>query len=343
MISKISKIGIELSRLYEDYVEEKHEYLNHKRIIEYLFNKPFEITQTMNYESSIRLVRLELNDATFVSCKFDTMNGILIKYSEKHNKYMKYIKSYQKNSNKKILNIDYLPSIHDMSHEDRRIMEILDSIENKVPKKFRYTYKWNFLVEGNDNNIIKLPTMNYRQSFSYDFYGVTMWHNQLVQFVILFDNTSKISEIDIEKQYILYQMNIHLLRLNRKSNFKKDIISFIRKIRNTTEYIIQGVLVKNILQPDNIFEEDYEYNHKIYLKIQPKKHPKYDSDDDEFFEYLSIKDNNTEIDQEPGIPVTDEFFQKLLEDKKDLHPPRKKTMNEQKAEKIIVDLIKKRK
>lgn len=337
--SEISKLGIELSKIYDKYSQEKYKYINHKRIIEYLFNKPLEKIST-NYESTVRLVRLELSDPTFISCKFDIMHTLLSNYSEKHKNYVRLCKKYYGEA--KSMNINYLPTVYELSHQEKNIMKILDLIESKVPNKFKYIYKWNFMVEGEDNNIVKLPTVNYQQPFVYDFYGVTMWHNQLVQFVILFDNDN--SQTDIEKQYILHQMNIHLLRLNRKSNFKKDIISFIKRIRNSTEYIIQGALKPSTKVIDfPLFDDDYEYNHKIYLKIPPKKYPKYDSDDDDFFEYQFIKDQNEEIDAEPSLVVTSDFFQKILEEKKDLHPPKKKSKNEQKAEKIIVELIKNKK
>lgn len=71
-------------------------------------------------------------------------------------------------------------------------------------------------------------------------------------------------------------MNIHLLRLNRKtmSNYKTEIKNFINKIKNTTEYVIQnGIkpIAKLFGLDDEIdvlkdFCEDYEYNQKRYYK-----------------------------------------------------------------------------
>jgi hypothetical protein len=298
IISKISRIGKELSKCYEDFLIEKHDYLNHKRIVEYLFNKPLKKVLSyynlisVDYESSIKLVRLELNGTTEFDDYFGSMNNFLYDFSEKYDLYEKYIKIYEQQYNKifnKLLKFDYLPVLSKLNVHEKNIMQILDGINNMMEDKFHYIYKWNFIVEGEYTNLMKLSTVNYQQSFVYDFYGITMWHDQLVHFVILFDADShfdssdekfdKIHHDDILRQYMLCQMNIHLLRLNKKSNLKREIISFIKKISTSTMYIIQGKIKpiarlfqsKEVIDELALFKEDYEYNHVIYSKIPIKK------------------------------------------------------------------------
>lgn len=365
IMTKISKIGMELSKIYEDFLTEKHNYLNHKRIVEYLFNKPLEKTLSyydltlINYDSSVKSVRLELENDTELDNHLVPMNKFLSDYSSEYETYEKYTKIYELQYNKsfnRLIKFDYLPIESKLSLPEKNIMHILDRIEKAMKYKFHYVYKWNFMTEGENTSLFKLPTVNYQQSFIYDFYGITMWRNQLAQFVILFDDDShfdssikdfvKIHRDDIMKQYMLYQMNIHLLRLNKRSDLKKEIISFVRKIRNSTEYVTEGKIKpiarlfqsKDIIDELVLFRQDYEYNHVIYLKTPTKKHPKYDSDDDEFFDNQSIKDNYSETAADAGVVVTTDVFNKIIRFKENFHPPNKLTHNEKRANEIIVEL-----
>jgi hypothetical protein len=430
IISEISRVGKELSRIYEDFLIEKHDYLNHKKTIEYLFNKPLEKVSSyhdlmyVSYESparerSVKLVRLELKDKSKINSFWFLMNEFLSDFSEEYNFYEKYIKIYEQKYNKsfnELLKFDYLPVSpiylphfvctfcktkrnsqkngklaknwvkSKLNIHKKNIMQILNKINNAMNNKFSYVYKWNFKVEGEHTNLMKLPTVNNQQSFVYDFYGITMWYDQLVQFVILFDDDShfdsspfcsqkveekfdKIHYDDILKQFMLFQMNIHLLRLNERSNLKTEILSFIKRIRirTSTKYVIEGKIKpiarlfqsKEVIDELALFKEDYEYNHVIFLKIPPiggirqrllvssagpiKKNPKYNSD--EYFEYQSIKDNYSEVAADSGALVSTDVLKNIIyrpskpEDKEDFHPLKKETFNEKKANEIIVELM----
>ncbi len=366
--SIISKNSMRLSKLYENYLAEKHDYLNHKRVVEYLFNKPLVKISTVNDlllvvdDSSVNLVRLERNDSMQLDSHLLPMNKYLTDYSDTYDSYKKYIKFYEQQHNKpfnKLLKINYLPLMSDLNLYEKSIVEILGRINKVMEDKFNYTYKWNFMVEGEHTSLMKLPTVNYQQSFVYDFYGITMWHSQLVHFVILFDDDShfdssfdnfeKIHGDDILKQHILFQMNVHLLRLNARSDLKVEILSFVKQIRSSTKYISKGKikpiarlfqsskLNKKFIKELSLFKQDYEHNHKIYLKTPAKKNLNYDSDDDDFFYHQSIKDNYSEVPIDDGTIVSTDVINQILRFKKDFHPP-KQTANEKKAENIIVEL-----
>jgi hypothetical protein len=365
IISKIARIGKELSRIYEDFLIVKYNYLNHKRIVEYLFNKPLEKVSSyynlmaINYDSSVKLVRLEKKGSTEFDYYFSLLNKNFNNFSDKYDLYEKYIKIYEQQHDKNfnnLLKFDYLPVLSKSTIHERKIIQILNGIYDAIDDKYHCLYKWNFMVEGEYTNLMKLPTVNYQQSFVYDFYGITLWHNQLVQFVILFDDDShfdstvetfeKIHHDDILKQYMLYQMNIHLLRLNKRSDLKKEIYSFIKRIRISTKYIIEGKIkpISRFFQSNKIinelvlFKEDYQYNHLIYLKTPVKKCPDYVLDDDKYFEQQSIKDNYSEVAADSGAMVSTDVLKNIIEDKKDFHPLKKNKTNEERANEIIVEL-----
>lgn len=355
LTKKRSRIGLFLSKRYDIYINEKKCLMNHPKIIEYLFNKPTEKINCLKdllieYDSTIKTVRLERKDAIVITANFFVIIETLKRYSLVNQLYNKYLSKITGNS--KIM-INYLPRISDLSRGELQIMKILDKLEMKY--KMSYVYKWNFLQEGENLVRFKRPTINYEQPFVYDFYGILINHGQLVQFVIEYDddthfditfpNFPKIHITDIMKQYILFQMNINLLRLNKKSNMKNEMIFFLKKIRNTTKYITHNPIkpvakyLNNLSENNDLkqFVSDYEYNHIIYLKIPVKKNPLYDSDDNNFFDNQIDKNIYSNEPADTGLIVTEDILQSIIDEKKDLHPYPDKN---QEADNIIVELLK---
>lgn len=418
LFRKIANENLYLSKCQKLYNSEKKHLMNQSKMIEYLFNKPTEKINCLNdliinYDSTIKTVRLEKNDAINIMAIFFVMMETLSRYCivyqlykrnlVKYNKYTKptdqnikqtislhkmsdlprdknkalpkkveKIEGHYNEIGKKINpslsrilgKVNYLPIISELSIKERQILKILNKYETKY--KMSYLYKWNFLVDGEHLILSKLPSINIEHSFDYGIYGIMIHHGQLVQFVIEYDDethfgiTNKIvfPEVhltDITKQYMLFQMNINLLRLNKKSNLENEIAKFLRKIKNTTNYIIQNPIKpiakyfstekindnnKNqskklkILDYLNQFLVDYEYNHIVYLKLSTKNEPMYESDDDEYFDNKIDKNIYSEQPGDTGLVVTDEIFHTILEDKKDLH-----SVKYQRADDIIVELI----
>jgi len=360
----IRKLGTDLNKQYEDYLDEKKIYLNEKIIVEYLFNKPFTKITTLkalsllDYRSAAKIVRLNVSDPNYISKNLILMAELQRRYSKANYTYEQLINKKNTPANKNILKFNYLPTIMELSTNEVAIMKVLDSINQDKKDRLLYVYKWNFLVEGEHTSLTSTPTVNYEQPFVYDFYGCTMSRNQLVQFVILYDDDTHfdkndeqfvdVHQNDIMKQYMLSQMNIHLLRLSEKSNIKKEINTFIRQIKNTTEYVLTNgivpiakLFISNEENEDLVaFCRDYQYNHVIYLKYptKNKKEPSYDSDDDEFFDYQIIKDNYSDKPSDESAIVSTDFLKKLMKEKTYPHKP-KKSANEMEADQMIVELI----
>ena len=340
ILSKISKIGIKLYLKDEKYLQYKKKFLNNKKVITYLFNKPLEkITSlhsliSLTYDNTINLVRLELNDNFLYDFDFiflllnDFINyfGVLKKYTIRLNNH---------NLSKWKFHNFIEPTIY-----QHKIIDILEEMPDRTNNKLLYVYNWTFLIVGNHTNLNIQAKMNYQSNEMYDFYGIITNYGQMIHFVILYDDDShfdmnsnkfiQIHQKDIMIQYFLYQMNINLLRLSKKSDFKKEIYSFMDKIRNTTSYILQNQ-IKPIpsffkSKKENIhlttFCDDYEYNHKIYLTNTNKKKYQYDWKYDNFFEKQSIKNNYSKIPMDEGIVVPKNFLKGILKEKEGLHIPK---------------------
>jgi hypothetical protein len=332
-----TKTELEMSKFYEKYLAEKHELVNHQKIIEYLFNKSTQkITKIkdliVDYDSTIKTVRLEETDKNAIIVNFMTMNGL----------FDKYMDLYKKSVYAQKMNLFHLKQ---QTRERQIINKILYKCENHF--KLSYVPNWSFEIKGEHTSLSKRPTVNLEQKYVYDFFGMTMNHGQLVLFVIEFDDefnnyTNEQHVNDIFRQHTLFQLNINLLRLDKKSDFRKEIVGFLKRIRNTTEYVIQNpmkAIVKafNTL-PASVMKEkmdqfvtDYEYNHLIYLKYPIKREPRYDSDDDDFF------DKQIEVDKEPAdtaILVHADDLEKVLR-KKD----KMKTIKKTEADDYMVELL----
>ncbi|AUL79942.3 hypothetical protein QJ857_gp0217 [Tupanvirus soda lake] len=345
---KISQMGIFLSRRAEVFNEEKKYLMNQPKMIEYLFNKPMRKINCLrdllqiDYDSTIKTVRMEKKDTIAITSNFFLMSETLKRYSAV---YQIYEKNTQENHH---IKFDYLPSSHHFSLVEQTVMKILDKYEYKY--KISYLYKWNFMTEGEHLVLTKQPTINFELPFVFDFYGILINHGQMVQFVIECDFPTKSDNnnhtqnkhiTDIIKQYILLQMNINLLRINPQSNIEKEIVNFMRKIKNTTKYIIQNPIKPAVHLFDSktpnddleAFCKDYDYNHVVYLKIPNKKNTVYDSDDDEFFEQQQTEELCESGDSK--YVVDRDIFLKILKEKEDFH-----SVKHSEADNIIVELLK---
>ena len=306
MKEKLKKMVIILQKEYEQYLEEKKLFLNNNKMIEYLFNKPTIKINALSdlikpYElydtTDVTVVRLTKNKKRILDLNVISLNKNLDIYTRALDKYEEYIVN-EKNIIREVFY--YLPALSSLSKKQQCIYEIIYDYEGKYGF-LEYTYQWSFEQEGIHLHMKKLPELNYRQNFIYDFYGLSTHKNHLVQFVILYDDNShfdtssnnfvKTHTEDIYKQFMLFHMNIHLLRLNRNSNIKTEIFSFLKNIKYTTKYIavnpikpINKLFNKDIddLMPDvKQFQDDYNYNHnKIYIKNYDVSISEYDPEDD---------------------------------------------------------------
>lgn len=86
--------------------------------------------------------------------------------------------------------------------------------------------------------------------------------DKLIHFAIMYVHSNEKSpekhQIDIINQYMMWQMNIHLLRLNNKNmlNYKTEIKSFINKIKHNR---ICDTLSLSSTKNGNIYRKPMRY------------------------------------------------------------------------------------
>lgn len=346
MMNKLSKSNLilYLNKHYQCYLEEKKLLLNHPKIIEYLFNKPsiniLSISDLVcNYDSYIRIVRLEYADTKIINSNFIILLETLRLYSIKYG-------IYKKNKSKH-LKLNYLPNIFNNSYQ-QTIMKNLDKLEYQ--NIISYVYKWSFKQKGEHTSLIKSATINIHHSHIYDFYGIIINYSQMNQFVILYDDDThfdnkldsftKIHVNDIYVQFVLFQMNIHLLRLTKNSNIKKEIFNFVKIIKNTTNYItINPIKPEHKIFKKSIeifelqeFSHDYNYNHIIFNKNPIKEDEIFDSEDDKFINKLITK----KIYDKPAdnsFNINDKLITKIISKNEKLYNKKSE------ADKYLVELI----
>lgn len=322
LFNTISKLGIYLTKTYETFTEEKKSFMNHPKVVEYLFNKPIiKIYSTKDilsdYDNIIRPIPLGGRKANVASGLF-VMLEMLERYTISCEQYENCIKKYIAATNRKpnFIKIRYLPLISELSNNEKLILKTLSRLEDKY--ELEYIYKWSFVSEGEHLNLSSKIPIKYSQEFVYDFYGISTYNDKLTQFVIEYSRENLAGEhvIDVMKQYMLYQMNVHLLRLTRESDIKTEIKNFIKKIINTKEYVIvNGIkpISKLFIGRTNDelvrFYDDYQYNHIAYLK-NPKRNEIYevkvDEVDNEIISYKPYDEKSS---------VSNDVFNKLVNKK----------------------------
>lgn len=371
-IAVLKKEGLKLSGHYEKYLVAKKRLINHDKMVEYIFNKsmmkidgPRDLitSHKMMKNYPIRLVRLEKGEPIQIIKYFTIINKALYTFVHTNTSCKKYLESVKKN---KIVDIFHcLPLVEELSKKKQYIIKVLDTFE--YTHNMIYIYEWSMAQEGVHLTVFHKPEINYGQPFVYDFYGITIDHGLLNQFVILYDDEThfdlsskdynNIHVNDIYKQHILFQMNIHLLRLNRKSKILDEITSFLDKIINATNYISINPITpqkklfnknakKYIPDLDN-FAKDYNYNHVVYSKMPVKKYTNYEPDDEIFFNDLINKKYESKLkphDQSAhSYTVTSDVLNKILKmkqtSKKTKSDKMSETNNSDRAGEIVVKLI----
>ncbi|MEM3062950.1 MAG: hypothetical protein QW303_05340 [Nitrososphaerota archaeon] len=289
--SRFEKIPLLLYKICEVYEGEKKTLLNHPKMIQYLFNKPMKnvitakdlATQT-NYP--VRKIFVGEEEKMEIFCIFNVLNEELYRYNLLYNKYVN-----KTNQKSKIRVLTFLPILSQVSSSDRRIIRTLEDLSKSYC--LCYTYQWSF---G-------------EQKLVHDFYVILVHKNRLIQFVI--EHRIENDVEDIVRQYILFQMNVHLLRLVDKKQIKKRIVKFVDKLTKTNHYLVvhgremDQKNIANILRNEYFitFRRNYQHNHIIYLKMK--------CTDNEF----SDESSDTSVAKEPVDDfsvVSEETFKKLV-------------------------------
>nr|QZX42881.2 hypothetical protein [Mimivirus sp.] len=101
------------------------------------------------------------------------------------------------------------------------------------------------MTKGSYNRSNTLPTINFMNNFVYDYFCVFYHNGKIIVFIIdIYDklNDSNTHTNQIFKQYILHQMNIHLLRINTNRKIKNQILIFMKKIKKPQNIFVTDLL-----------------------------------------------------------------------------------------------------
>lgn len=300
-MNKITKIAPILTKKTEIYGKEINNFMNQSKVVEYLFNKPIKKYLKMlellevDYDYPVKQVILDPKDVGRIRESLFVMTSLALGYAVYNEMYRKYLK-------KNNLKIKQMPL---PSKRTKQIIDILEELEGKY--NLEYTFKWSFKCEGEHLHLGSNVPINFTLDFVYDFFGVSVYGDKLVMFVIEFDKEE--NELEIIKQYILFQMNVHLLRLN-KNDPKKQIKNFIKKIIKTDKYVIINPLTTDsyddsVNEDLQIFFDEYRQNHVAYLKNPKRKS-------------IAIKERKEDCDDEPEedeVVVDNKLFQKIMDKK----------------------------
>lgn len=318
-LNQISRQGKILLKLYNEYLLIKKKYLNYPKITEYLFNKPVVRKIKWQYDGEIKPVFMDPVSIPFLDIAVNNLLDTLLSFSTEYAKYLDMVNKYTNIVGKKLSmpNVKYLPIYADLGDAEKRIIKILESLKQKY--QMDYVYKWDFVVNGiRSNNRQKYP-INYSNDFVYDFFGQIIYDGKLILFVI--EYCDDVTEQDIMKQHVLFQMNVHLLRLDKKSNILSEIKDFIKKIIATEKYVMcNGINHELDTDALNIFITEYKQNHIAFLKNPPPEDlPRYqefdvnDLDDEPDEDAIAVKPDTVNKIVKKKIYLTNSAKNPLIE------------------------------
>lgn len=161
--------------------------------------------------------------------------------------------------------IKYSPGTKFPSSGEIIVKRFLDKIAIKYDFYYFYQYRWDFCRD-------KLP-------LEFDFYCFLIYEGKVIQFVIEYDGDQHYDNLsmfdyeyihrhDILKQYYLFQMNIHLLRINNGHNVNKTIVNFINEVLTSKRYVIHNPItpISHLFQDMNKHDGLADFN-KYYKKM----------------------------------------------------------------------------
>lgn len=292
-----SKFVNELREIRKMFDVEKIQLLNHVKMIEYLFNKPTRKIEYLDeilidYEDTVRCVMLDPGDEEYITTAFTKLCSLFNDYSEK------YVAGLSK----------YLPTYDDLGKEERSIDKILDNLALSINYKLYHLPRWSFYQKGKEDlalvekKYVRLPRLRCH------FYGILINNDgKLSQFVIEYDSDRhfdtgaiKFPNIhinDIIKQYYLFQLSVHILRLRKHSDFEREIKHFLDSLIKTNEYVSMHPIRANALLFNHVknskivaFNKDYRYDHLLYLRMTPRKDEPRCIDDPTTYHHYTIDD-----------------------------------------------------
>lgn len=347
---KLKELKLFLNDRYDYYADQKEILINNPKMIEYMFNKPSTRLNTekdliIEYDHPIRNVALDVHQMNV------QLRGTFFILNQLANIYSKQLVKFRVIAKKLKTTISY-PKIlftdRNMNKSQKEINNILNKYENL--NILSYVYGWSLNQKGSHTMRLKRPTINYTDTQRYDFFGATYYHNRLVLFCIQYDDESHFDpdndffeethKNDVILQYILFQLNINLLRLSDGLDFRKEIKFFLKKIQQSSNYVVINKIeaVQDLFNVSNLdtrlkqFTEDYASNHNIYLKWL-KNTETIDFDDEDFHDE-NLETNILDDDPSESIRISSNVVHEISKQKRFFHPDRTTE-----AENMMVELI----
>lgn len=345
--SKIKELIKLLQTKSDSYLDIKIELMNNPRMIEYLYNKhtisirnAADLALDCNSDS-IRTVRMDIYEINLhIIPSMFMMLELLKLYDEIYKEYTYYASKYRLKEFFKPV----LPLYSNMTSLEKSIQKVLNKYEKR--NFLSYVYKWSFDIPAKElvHTSQKIP-INYSHNQIYDFYGMIYSHRQLVQFVIMCEEDDESQHLDnLILQYILFQLNINLLRITSKHHLKSQIKNFLKQLNNTTEYVLINpikpdyqILKKISKLPSQLitFISEYRTNHATYLK-EPIPHNLADSED-EYYE-TQFEQNLTNSPPDESYVISNEALKRVTKSKNQFKSPKSKFRSD--VERMYVVLTK---
>lgn len=288
ILNAISKIIQILNKSFKQIYELKRYFLNHPKILEYLFSHTIVKVSTLNRaletvsDDTIPKVNVEMDNSTIYNMFLDlytNLNRYLIDYEQ----YRILVVKYYQLTNRKLdlaKRLDFLPKI---TTRTKAVQNYLEKISAD------YLPNWSFkLLDKQLSTHEKIP-YSFQTDLYVDFLGYIIYKDKLIFYAIIVD-LEKLTIGDYLKQYFLQQMNIHLLRINFSSKIELEIKSFLTRICKSRKYIINNGLNSANFKYSTIellkqFYDDYQYNHINFLKYREHNNDNNNDDDDEIINY----------------------------------------------------------
>jgi len=288
LLNAISKYIQILNRSYQELVQNKKELMNNPKMMEYLFyhsiNKKSNLKEAMEFvgDDTVKKVKLVGADQSQIEGMFLVLYHNTVEYQIDFERYLLLLAKYYKLTGNKLDLSKRLSFVPKRSTGINVIAKFLDSLS------VDYIPQWSFtLVEQHLSSNKKMP-YSFETDLQVDFYGYILdKKNKMIQYAIIYDESTA---NDYLAEYYLRQINIHLLRLNKKSDIGREIGKFFRIVAKTDKYLVRNGFNIDSLKDDvendlAIFYKDYYYNHIIYLKYKKSDDELADLSDDDLVNY----------------------------------------------------------
>lgn len=322
----IKKLIILLHRLYDTYLADKRILLNNQKILEYLFYKP--VIRRNNLVCAVKMLDTDFNPVRLKKIHKTQIESFFLSILDSQEKYQSIYLKYKEITNNYVIktgskiNFDkQLPIIFNYSPVIEKIADTLDDLG------LTFVFDWSFKYQEEYLNAREIKPYNFDTDFKVDFYGCLFRKRhdpdsltcKMYQYAIIYDSKSKKFTVnDFLIQYYLQQMDIHLLRLNRKSKPKIELQNFFKLIGKTGKYVrMHGLKLKpewkfNVEAKLNNFYDSYDSNHTLFMKHYDKRK----NDDLSISE--DIRDPCNYLDYEPCVGsylINQDLIKSLTENK----------------------------